>query len=146
MNSDIECELGRLAVYIHSRYRMLARVIALLVALATGTVWIVPTATAHRCLAMGTRMGSEHECCPPKPERSATIDRPCCESIAIPHGELRSTVARAQPSIAAPTVLALLSFAVATVPIRLTPVSPARFRALHPPGERIHALSTILRV
>lgn len=125
---------------------MLARVVALLVAFAIGAVWMLPTMAAHRCLTMGTRMGPEHECCPPKPEHSATISRPCCESVAAPHGEIRSTVARAKMAIASPLVLTLLSFSVPTLPLRISALSPARFRSLHPPGERLHKLSTILRI
>lgn len=143
MQVDRAWQAGTLSLYCE---RMLARVVALLVAFATVAVWILPTVAAHRCLTMGTRMTSEHECCPQKPERSATIDRPCCESIAVPHGEIRSTVARAKMTIASPIVLALLSFAVPAHPSRIFAPNPERFRSLHPPGERLHELSTILRI
>ena len=125
---------------------MLVRSIALLAALITGAVGVIPSVSWHRCLWTHERMAPEHEC--DKTDSSVpTVTAPCCEQVAALALETRANNAAPEKTLSAPTVVALLSFVVLVdsghtlAGIRLAAHPRGR-----PPGDQLERFSSILRI
>jgi hypothetical protein len=123
------------------RERLTAGVIALVI-LVTG---VIPAVAGYRCIAMGVRMATPSACCHHGDETPA-FKAQCCEVIAAVRIEPRSTPTSQETTIQAPALIGWIVFPPLTVVVpAVDQTTPARARG-RPPGERLHRLSTILRV
>lgn len=140
---------------------MLARAVALLIALATGASGVLPATASFRCLWTGARMA--HPCCPEEEAGEAaieeavalveradvpptTIDTPCCVRVEAPT-LLERNAGDQRLSLEQPDVVTLPSLAFA---VPLSRSSGREGVALQPrgapPGDRLHRYSAVLRV
>jgi hypothetical protein len=122
------------------------RMVALAVALCTGAAGALPSVESYRCLSTGRRM--ERRCCPKSARSEApplAVGRPCCQRLAAAAREARATGPDGAPRVAAPALAGLLAFApldrLAGAPIGIATAARGR-----PPGDRLRALSQILRI
>jgi hypothetical protein len=122
---------------------MASRVVAFALIVATAAVGVFPSVDGWRCAAMGRRM--VRRCCNKSraPEPTA-FKLPCCERVAALKKDPRATSGRPEARIAAPVVVGLVAFAPILV---VAPAARPEARPRgQPPGERLHDLSTVLRV
>jgi hypothetical protein len=131
---------------------VLHRVACATLALLIATLALAPTGEVRRCLRTGAIMPAAHSCCPDRTSQSeemgeSAIGLPCCTTVPA-----RSVVAQlpAGPpdeQLAAPAAMGVLPAVIVDGDHRgrstLARVSRSRSP---PPSERLHRLSTVLRV
>lgn len=124
---------------------MRGRFTAIAVALVILVTGVVPAVASYRCIAMGVRMDAPSPCCRHE-DGTPRLKAQCCESVAAARVEPRRAPSPADTIIHPPPVVAWIVFPpMAPEASTLDVTTPARARG-RPPGERLHLLSTILRV
>jgi hypothetical protein len=126
---------------------VMARLLALAIALSVGATGLLPARDRARCVAMDRLMAPGDDCCPRCTEPSRSIGPPCCELV---HGRVLDARSPAPPSHAriAPAPFAgFVAFASCAAAAR-DPIARrlAAVRHERPPGDRGQRLSTVLRV
>ena len=114
-------------------------------ALVVALVGILPLVDAYRCVSMGGRLAS-HSCCPADEREEARIDRTCCERLPARAMEARATSDATDARIAPAPLAGLLTFPPVSAAFAVGFVVAAADSEGRPPGERLHLLSTILRI
>lgn len=126
---------------------MVARVLALVIALSTGVTGILPAGDGYRCLIMKQRMAPGADCCAHCDAPAQTIGRPCCEYVRGATPEARAPHSIEQPQLPPAPLAAILP----TPPILVGALGSAAlnvgsFPRGRPPGEQLHQLSQVLRI
>ena len=127
---------------------MLHRFTAAALVVLTGILSLGAVPERHRCLSMNREMPTSHSCCPKKNSNAPTeLERPCCETIIGRAVEAMAPTVRAVPGLPIPQVIGVVEFVsrMGSSPVRGA-ISEALPRGHPPPGERLHQLSSILRV
>lgn len=140
---------------------MLARAVALLIALATGASGVLPATASFRCVWTGARMA--HPCCPEEEAGEAAIDEAaalaarataprasidttCCVRIEAPT-LLERNAGDPRLSLEQPDVVTLPPLAFAIPPSLLSVWEGVALQPRGaPPGDRLHRYSAVLRV
>jgi hypothetical protein len=125
---------------------MLARAVALAVALLTGAVGVLPSVAGHRCVWTGARMAAAHASCPERQAPATAIGSPCCEHIAAPTVQARATNSSPEVRIAPASLIGVITFAALVEPVAIFRAARSAARSERPPGERLHAFTSVLRV
>lgn len=127
---------------------MVVRAVALLIALTTGAVGVIPSVPWHRCVWTHERMALEHHCDERQQDGTqTTLTAPCCEQVAPIALESRSTNPPTEKSISAPVVIAVLAPpAIIDSADTLTKAHVAAYPRGRPPGDTLARFSSILRI
>lgn len=126
------------------RARIHRTIFAGALALVVLLVWVLPLVDAYRCASMG-RMTS-HSCCAAAEHAEARIDRSCCERLPARAMEARAISDAPEVRIAPAPLSGLLTFPPVPAAFAVGFVVAAADPEGLPPGERLHLLSTILRI
>jgi hypothetical protein len=122
-----------------------ARLLAIVVALAVGATGAVPHFDGSRCVRTGEPMEPSDTCCASVDIPMLSIGEVCCETVSASRIDARAS-APAHDSIAPAPYVGVLTFA-----------TPAHWRTAwdrslvavnrgSPPGDRIELFSSILRI
>jgi hypothetical protein len=126
---------------------MLARLLALLVALATGVTGILPAGDGYRCLIMNQRMSDGAPCCHKPEAPSLAIGAPCCEAVAGAKLDARAPHTVEQPQLQPAPLVAILPLAMTAVAdLGQTARNLGSLFRGQPPGEQLRQLSQVLRI
>jgi hypothetical protein len=117
---------------------MLARVLALALAVCTAATGVLPALDGVRCVAMDRSMSPDEDC-PRCHTPAQSIGNPCCEAVHVSALQARANPAPPEVALAPAPVTALLNFAVAASETQLF----ARTAGGHPRGQ---PRTTILRI
>jgi hypothetical protein len=114
-------------------------------ALILALVGILPLADTYRCVSMG-RIMTSHPCCAADQTAEARIDRTCCERLPARAQEVRASSVAPDLRIAPASLSGVLQFPSLAIPSPGAWVVAAAHADGRPPGERLHQLSSILRI
>jgi hypothetical protein len=126
---------------------MVARLLALAIAVCTAATGVLPAGGGARCVAMNRVLRSDTDCCPKCVAAPVTsVGTPCCE--AMPGATLgeRAFNRIVEPQLAPAPLVAWLAPTPQTADVAvsaraLVAVAPGR-----PPGDQLQRYSSVLRI
>jgi hypothetical protein len=124
---------------------MLARLLALVIALSTGATGVLPVGDGYRCLVMKQRVAPGADCCAACERTPRSIGRPCCEYVRGAVADARAPHSIDPPRLAPAPLVAVLPLGALLVAGQSARAPEARPRG-QPPGDQLHRFSQILRV
>lgn len=129
----------------HYNGSMRGRLTASSIALVIMVTGVIPAVAGYRCIVMGSRMDAPSACCAHR-QSAPTVKAQCCEAVAAAQLQPRHTPPSADPTIQPPAAIAWIAFLQSAPLVSSAELAtPARARG-RPPGDRLHLLSTVLRV
>src|SRR5215472_1472031 len=121
----------------------MARVVAFVLAVTVGSSGVLPFAASACCAPMKRLMA--HPCCVSRSVEVA-IGRRCCDKVGGGRAEIRATQGVGELRIFPAPLVATLAAAAATPELMRWRRQPAVQARGSPPGDRLHRLSSVLRV
>jgi hypothetical protein len=121
---------------------MLARTVALLIALAVGVGGVIPHWTAYRCVMMTAAVKAE-ACCDRDDSAERTIGTACCDAFEAPAAVVRVAPKTVEPQIAPAPFVGLVP---APPLVVASSLSARAVDEAPPPTRSILALGAVLRI
>jgi hypothetical protein len=129
---------------------VLHRIASATLALLIAALALTPTGEARRCLRTGAIMPPAHNCCPTRASHDevseTAIGLPCCTVVPARSAVAQLPATQPDERLAAPTAIGVLPVIVDS-DHRGRTIFASISRCRSPPsGDRLHLLSTVLRV
>lgn len=118
-------------------------VAAALVALLLG---MIPAGHGHRCLWMKIQMPASHECCRgDSRDRQTEVGSPCCETTATRVVAAQTAMPRPLDELISDQTIGAIELATVVTPSQKI-IHRGNAALFRPPGDRLHQLSSVLRI
>jgi hypothetical protein len=126
---------------------MVARLLALVIALSTGVTGILPAGDGYRCVFTKQRMEPSADCCAKCDAPVSSISQQCCEYVRGATPEARAPHSVDEPRLPPAPLLAVLTApSILFADLGSTARNLRSFPRGRPPGEQLHQLSEVLRI